>query len=117
MTIPHRPERLRAFLCAALIGFILLAVGPGLSAQDPDKEMAKKLQGFDAYMAKILKDWNAPGIGVGIVAGDKLVFAKGYGYRITERNSPTPRRPSTRSPRTLSSSRPWPPAFSWTAED
>jgi CubicO group peptidase (beta-lactamase class C family) len=32
-------------------------------------------------MAKILKDWNAPGIGVGIVAGDRLVFAKGYGYR------------------------------------
>ena len=29
----------------------------------------------------MLKDWNAPGVGVGIVVGDKLVFAKGYGYR------------------------------------
>lgn len=40
-----------------------------------------KLQGFDAYMQKLLKDWNAPGIGVGIVVKDQLVFAKGYGYR------------------------------------
>ena len=56
----------------------LAAVFP-LAAQDA--ALAKKLQGFDAYMAKVLKDWNAPGIGVGIVSGDKLVFAKGYGYR------------------------------------
>jgi CubicO group peptidase (beta-lactamase class C family) len=58
---------------------IFLAAQPRLAAQDQD--MAKKLHGFDAYMAKVLKDWNAPGIGVGIVSGDKLVFAKGYGYR------------------------------------
>jgi CubicO group peptidase (beta-lactamase class C family) len=39
-------------------------------------------------MAKTLKDWNAPGIGVGIVVGDKLVFAKGYGYRDYEKKLP-----------------------------
>ena len=43
--------------------------------------MARKLQGFDEYMLKVLKDWNAPGIGVGVVVKDKLVFAKGYGFR------------------------------------
>jgi len=64
-----------------LAGLGLLAAAPGLLAQGADKDMAKKLIGFDAYMTKILKDWNAPGIGVGVVAGDKLVFAKGYGYR------------------------------------
>jgi CubicO group peptidase (beta-lactamase class C family) len=62
-----------------VVGLLALAAGPSLKAQD--KEIAKKLQGFDVYMAKILKDWNAPGIGVGIVAGDKLIFAQGYGYR------------------------------------
>jgi CubicO group peptidase (beta-lactamase class C family) len=81
MIFKARHKRLRAFPGVAFIGLILLAAGPGLAAQDLDKDVAKKLQGFDAYMAKILKDWNAPGIGVGIVAGDKLVFAKGYGYR------------------------------------
>lgn len=44
--------------------------------------------GFDAYMERLLKDWNAPGIGVGIVVGDKLVFAKGYGYRDYEKKLP-----------------------------
>jgi CubicO group peptidase (beta-lactamase class C family) len=44
-------------------------------------EIVDKLQDFDAYMEKLLKDWNAPGVGVGIVARDKLVFAKGYGDR------------------------------------
>ncbi|HTY08736.1 MAG TPA: serine hydrolase domain-containing protein, partial [Candidatus Edwardsbacteria bacterium] len=43
--------------------------------------IAKKLDGFDAYMEKILRDWNVPGVGVGIVAKDRLVFAKGYGCR------------------------------------
>src|ERR1041384_8341990 len=40
-----------------------------------------RLKGFDNYMEQVMKDWNAPGIGVGIVMGDKLVFAKGYGFR------------------------------------
>jgi CubicO group peptidase (beta-lactamase class C family) len=39
-------------------------------------------------MAKVLKDWNGPGIGVGIVVNDKLVFAKGYGYRDYEKKLP-----------------------------
>src|SRR5438034_4048225 len=39
-------------------------------------------------MATVLKAWNGPGIGVGIVAGDKLVFAKGYGYRDYEKKLP-----------------------------
>jgi len=56
-------------------------MGQALMAQVQAKDVAKKLDGFDAYMTKILKDWNAPGVGVGIVVGDKLVFAKGYGYR------------------------------------
>jgi CubicO group peptidase (beta-lactamase class C family) len=40
-----------------------------------------RLNGFDSYMEQMMKDWNAPGIGIGIVMGDKLVFAKGYGFR------------------------------------
>ena len=51
-------------------------------------DMTQKLAGFDAFMEKTLKDWNAPGIGVGVVVGDKLVFAKGYGYRDYEKKLP-----------------------------
>jgi CubicO group peptidase (beta-lactamase class C family) len=66
------------------IGATILAIVVLVSlvgAQPPDAGIAKKLEGFDDYMAKVLRDWNGPGIGVGIVVGDKLVFAKGYGYR------------------------------------
>src|SRR3989475_8747762 len=51
-------------------------------------DVNQKLAGFDAFMEKALHDWNAPGIGVGIVVNDKLVFAKGYGYRDYEKKLP-----------------------------
>ena len=59
-------------------------------------DVTQRLDGFDAYMAKTLKDWNAPGVGVGIVVNDKLVFAKGYGYRDYEKKLPYT--PGTMSP-------------------
>ena len=64
-----------------LLGIIALALVRTLPAQTADRDTAAKLKDFDAWMAQTLKDWNVPGIGVGIVVGDKLVFAKGYGYR------------------------------------
>ena len=54
---------------------LLMALACACGAQAQDSDVTQKLQGFDDYMAKVLKDWNGPGIGVGIVIGDKLVFA------------------------------------------
>ncbi|MEO8622880.1 MAG: serine hydrolase [bacterium] len=34
---------------------------------------------FDKYVEKAARDWNAVGLGVAVVQGDSLVFAKGYG--------------------------------------
>ncbi len=65
---------------------LLAAAGPAARAQAPD--ITSKLSGFDSYMEQVLKDWNTPGIGVGIVVNDKLVFAKGYGYRDYEKKLP-----------------------------
>ena len=72
--------------CALTASLALLIFVIPARAQDAD--VAKKLDGFDAYMAQVLKDWNTPGIGVGIVVNDKLVFAKGYGYRDYEKKLP-----------------------------
>ena len=44
-------------------------------------DIADRLQDFDAYTEKLIEDWNAPGVGVGIVTKDKIVLAKGYGDR------------------------------------
>jgi CubicO group peptidase (beta-lactamase class C family) len=65
-------------------------------AETNDPDVVKKLDGFDAYMSKVLKDWNTAGIGVGVVVNDKLVFAKGYGYRDYEKKLPFT--PATVSP-------------------
>ncbi len=79
MKTQEKRRQLGIFLSTLVIGLSVSATPPRLDAQDP--AIARKLRGFDAYMEKILKDWNAPGVGVGIVSGDRLVFAKGYGYR------------------------------------
>jgi CubicO group peptidase (beta-lactamase class C family) len=55
-------------------------------AQEPAS--LKKLGDFDKYMARVLKEWNTPGAGVGIVVKDRLVFARGYGYRDVEKKAP-----------------------------
>jgi CubicO group peptidase (beta-lactamase class C family) len=34
---------------------------------------------LDAYYEKALKDWNVPGMSIGIVKDGKLIFARGYG--------------------------------------
>ncbi len=59
-----------------------------LNAFSQDVDLIKKLDGFDQYMAENLKNWNMPGVGVGIVKNGKLAFVKGYGYRDYEKKLP-----------------------------
>ena len=40
-----------------------------------------KLRELDAYFAKAAKDWNVPGLAIGIVHKGQLIFARGYGVR------------------------------------
>src|ERR1041385_8399811 len=63
----------------SLIAAVVLTSSIVVAQQQESVEARQK--GFDSYMDQVMKDWNAPGIGIGIVMGDKLVFAKGYGYR------------------------------------
>jgi CubicO group peptidase (beta-lactamase class C family) len=88
--VSQERRRFRLSRRIAVIGILALTLGPGsqTQAQDGVNDISKKLQGFDAYMEKVLKDWNAPAVAVGIVVGDKLVFAKGYGYRDYEKKLP-----------------------------
>ena len=77
MTARSRPST----LVMAGLG-LALAVLPVRSAHSQQPlNVEARLKGFDEYMAQVMKDWDAPGIGVGIVVKDKLVFARGYGYR------------------------------------
>ena len=70
----------------SLLWFIIFCFQINLLSQTID--VTKRLKGFDSYMDNILKDWNIAGAGIGIVYKNKLVFAKGYGYREFEQKLP-----------------------------
>src|SRR2546422_1099571 len=84
----QRSTRVAPVVLLFTLNLLLLVCGPGARAQAPD--ITSKLSGFDSYLEQVLKDWNTPGIGVGIVVNDKLVFPKGYGYRDYEKKLPFP---------------------------
>src|SRR3989449_5610463 len=74
--VPARRSARRLLPTLAVLGIIVPSIA---GAADP--VIDRKLKGFDAYLEAIVKDWNVPGLGVGVVAKDRLVFARGYGFR------------------------------------
>jgi CubicO group peptidase (beta-lactamase class C family) len=91
----HSPStrlRLAAIFTAALAVMVLTpfaleraalaqTASPANAKPLTEAEVQQRLGDFDAWIAQQLKDWNGVGLAVGIVSGDKLVYAKGYGYR------------------------------------
>ena len=49
---------------------------------------AAKLQGIDGFAEQLLKEWNVPGLGMGIIHDGTVVMARGYGYRDLEDKKP-----------------------------
>jgi CubicO group peptidase (beta-lactamase class C family) len=70
----------RAFRPALLALIAALAMPPALPAQSVD---SAALRALDSYIAGAIRDWNLPGLAIAIVAGDSVVFARGYGVRQT----------------------------------
>ena len=48
----------------------------------------KKFSMLDRYLDSFMKDWNIPGLALGIVYKDQLIYAKGYGYRDLKNSLP-----------------------------
>ena len=74
-------SRLRIALLLAIAIALPAPAFPARTAAAKDAAPEKRLQGLDAWMETIVEDWNVPGIGVAVVAKDRLVYAKGFGYR------------------------------------
>ncbi len=53
-------------------------------AKDTSKPVAFDSRQVNALAEKLLKDWNAPGLAIGIVKGGKLIHSAGYGYKNVE---------------------------------
>ena len=60
---------------------ILLITSFNVSAQT---KQDKRFVGIEAEINKILKDNNAAGVAVAVVEKNKVIFAKGFGYRDVE---------------------------------
>ena len=71
----HRVAQVALSLTAAL------ALTSSIAVAQQQETVGACLKGFDSYMDQVMKDWNAPAIGIGIVMADKFVFAKGYAFR------------------------------------
>jgi len=66
-----KQQIIRAILFLLLL---LLTITPIFSQVD-------RLNNLDAYVQQAMKDWQVPGLAIGIVKDDSLIFARGYGVR------------------------------------
>ena len=56
-----------------------------LTAQPPTDP---RLKGLDTLVAKVLKDWHAPGVSIAVVEKGKVIYAGGFGYRDMDKKLP-----------------------------
>jgi CubicO group peptidase (beta-lactamase class C family) len=85
-----KPCAARAFaiILPCLIGGIswsALQVGLAADANKPDQGLETRIQGLipeiERYTTNGMKSFDVPGLAIGIVANDKLVYGKGFGAR------------------------------------
>lgn len=57
-------------------------------AQKKTKPVADPLAGIDTLLERILKDRKAAGFAVAVIKKDKIIYAKGFGYRDYEKKLP-----------------------------
>jgi CubicO group peptidase (beta-lactamase class C family) len=65
--------------------FLFICAWP-IAAQT--KNFQSKFPSLDRYIDSVMKQWNIPGLALGIVYKDQLIYAKGYGYRDVENKLP-----------------------------
>ena len=68
-----RRHRHRCTVSMLATAAVLCGAVPVRAQRGPD------MAAFDQYVTKALRDWNGVGLGIAIVHGDSLLFAKGYG--------------------------------------
>ena len=66
----------------------LLLIGSFLFSFLPTFSQSNTLDGIDKIINQILKDWNVPGVGVGVVKDGEVILSKGYGKRNVNEDLP-----------------------------
>lgn len=65
-----------------IAAILLLIFSLQVQAQD------KRLAGLDTFINRVLKEWKAVGVSVAVVEKNKVLLAKGYGYRDLDKKLP-----------------------------
>ncbi len=68
--------------------FILLLLVWSINITAQTNPFLKKFVLIDRYIDSVMRVWNIPGLALGIVYKDQLIYAKGYGYRDLENKLP-----------------------------
>lgn len=68
-----------------LVITLLLLTVIGYSQTNP---FQKRFPLVDRYIDSLMKDWNIPGMAIGIVYKDQLIYGKGFGFRDLENKLP-----------------------------
>ncbi|MCD4734579.1 MAG: serine hydrolase [Bacteroidales bacterium] len=63
-----------------IIVFTILLVLPAI-AQKKSQDINSRLKGIDKELREVLETWKAPGFAVAVVEKNKIIYAKGFGYR------------------------------------
>jgi len=77
-------RRHSAFLAGAALA--LASVGPAVAQQRPAK--ASNFAAIDQVVTGLMKEWQVPGLALGIVKDGQVLYLKGYGYRDVEKQLP-----------------------------
>jgi CubicO group peptidase (beta-lactamase class C family) len=75
------------FLTAILGMSLMVSISPA-QAQKKKTISDPRLAGLDAKFQSLLADWKTPGFAVAIVEKNKIVYARGFGYRDYENKIP-----------------------------
>ncbi|PJD93704.1 MAG: hypothetical protein CK425_12505 [Parachlamydia sp.] len=79
-----------------MTALLLLMTGGGLTAADETKggtadsktsanypePIRQILQDFEQYAEKSMKEWHIPGMAIGIVSGDNVIYARAFGVKV-----------------------------------
>jgi len=78
--------------CARLLVVVCIAVQLGFAADPPPlaghPEVASAIRVLDAWIAARVIDREQPGLSVGVVYDQQLIWSKGYGFADLEKKSP-----------------------------
>jgi CubicO group peptidase (beta-lactamase class C family) len=66
----------------ALAAYLVASCAGGVRAQEsPEAQIGRLVPALEAYVQRGMKDFDNPGLAIGIVTKDRLVYAQGFGTR------------------------------------